>query len=374
MFSQSFEIPRNNMKPKNKLIQTLSTITVLVGLTLSVSAQELPDPDGNPADMSKPVQVYIIMGQSNTLEMGRVKGDKEGTLEYAVKTEKLYPFMVDDAGNWTTRKDVRNVHTMGSGGPGGRGGVRRNDWLTVSGGKIGIETGIGHQLGSALDEPVLILKSSIGNRSLGWDLLPPGSPRHEVETTDKKSGKKITLVTPAYNDKVRYPSWTKGEVPDPPKHTWHAGLQYDGDVARAKDVLKNLEKYYPNATGYEVAGFLWWQGDKDRYNAAHSAMYEKNLNQLFKALRKEFNAPKAKMVVATLGQTNRDSASGNEKMIIDGMFAFAKAHKGDATTVYTNPLSMGSASNAHYGGNAKTYMNVGLGMGKAMVELLGKTK
>jgi len=31
---------------------------------------------------------------------------------------------------------------------------------------------------------------------------------------------------------------------------------------------------------------------------------------------------------------------------------------------------MGSASNAHYGGNAKTYMNVGLGMGEAMVELL----
>ena len=46
--------------------------------------------------------------------------------------------------------------------------------------------------------------------------------------------------------------------------------------------------------------------------------------------------------------------------------------KGDVATVYTNPLSMGSASNGHYGGNAKTYMNVGLGMGKAMVELLKK--
>ena len=344
-----------------------------MALPLSVSA-ELSDPDGKPADINKPVKVIIIMGQSNTLEMGRVKGDKEGTLEYAVKTEKLYPFMVDDAGNWTTRKDVRNVHTMGSGGPGGRGGVRRNDWLTVSGGKIGIETGIGHQLGNALDEPVLILKSSIGNRSLGWDLLPPGSPRHEVETTDKKSGKKITLVTPAYNDKVRYPSWTKGEVPEPPKHNWHAGLQYEGDVARAKAVLKDLDKYYPDGKGYEVAGFLWWQGDKDRYNAAHSAMYEKNLNQLFKALRKEFNAPKAKMVVATLGQTNKDSASGNEKMIIDGMFAFANAYKGDATIVYTHPLSQGGASNGHYGGNAKTYMNVGLGMGKAMVELMGQSK
>ncbi|MDP7050164.1 MAG: sialate O-acetylesterase [Verrucomicrobiota bacterium] len=343
---------------------------------LGQTAQSLPDPDGKPADMTKPVKVFLIMGQSNTLEMGRVKGDKEGTLEHAVQKEKLYPFMVDDAGNWTKRQDVRNVHTMGSGGPGGRGGVRRNDWLTVSGGKIGIETGIGHHLGNALDEPVLILKSSIGNRSLGWDLLPPGSPRHEVETTDRKTGKKVTLVTPAYNDEVRYPSWTKGEVPEPPKHNWHAGLQYEGDVARAKKVLFELQKYYPGSLKlsglpeFEVVGFFWWQGDKDRYNAAHSAMYGKNLVQLFKALRKEFNVPKAKMVVATLGQTNKDSATGNEKMIIDGMFAFADAHKGEAAVVYTNPISMGSSSNAHYGGNAKTYMNVGEAMGKAMVKLL----
>ncbi len=31
---------------------------------------------------------------------------------------------------------------------------------------------------------------------------------------------------------------------------------------------------------------------------------------------------------------------------------------------------MGSSSNAHYSGNAKTYMNVGLAMGEAMVKLL----
>jgi len=64
-------------------------------------------------------------------------------------------------------------------------------------------------------------------------------------------------------------------------------------------------------------------------------------------------------------------------LILDAMFAISDATKypalkGDVATVYTHPLSMGSASNAHYGGNAKTYMNVGLGMGKAMVELLKK--
>ena len=352
-----------------KTIQFTSILLVAAfASTLTLSA-ELPDPDGKPANMSKPVKVFIIMGQSNTLEMGRVKGDKEGTLEHAVKKEKLYPFMADGTGKWTKRMDVRNVHTQGSGGPNGRGGVRRNDWLTVSGGKVGIEIGIGHHLGNALDEPVLILKSSIGNRSLGWDLLPPGSPRHEVETTDR-AGNKVTLVTPAFKDEVRHPSWTKGAVPEPPKHNWHAGLQYIGDVARAKAVLKDLDKHYPGGKGYEVAGFLWWQGDKDRYNAAHAAMYGKNLVQLFKALRKEFNAPKAKMVVATLGQTDKDKAKGNEKLIIEGKFAFGAAHKGEATVVYTHPLSMGGASNGHYSGNAKTYMNVGLGMGKAMVELL----
>ena len=209
-----------NMKQINKLNSILSAVVLMAASTSTVLA-ELPDPNGKSADMSKPVKVFNIMGQSNTLEMGRVKGDKDGTLEHAVKKEKLYPFMVDDAGDWTKRMDVRNVHTQGSGGPNGRGGVRRNDWLTVSGGKVGIEIGIGHHLGNALDEPVLILKSSIGNRSLGWDLLPPGSPRHEVETTDR-AGNKVTLVTPAFKDEVRHPSWTKGAVPEPPKHNWHA--------------------------------------------------------------------------------------------------------------------------------------------------------
>ena len=353
---------------RRKFLFVILPLTLIGHMTIAAKVQaQLPDPDGKPADMTKKVQVFIIMGQSNTLEMGKVAGG-EGSLEHAVKNENLYPFMVDDAGNWTKRQDVRNLHVMGSGGP-GKARLMRDDWLTVSGGKIGIETGIGHHLGNALDEPVLILKSSIGNRSLGWDLLPPNSPSYEF--TDSKSGK--TFVYAGYGQSPD--KWEKGTEPTP--IGWKAGVQYDGDVARAQDVLKNIGKYYPGATEYEVAGFLWWQGDKDRYNAGHASKYEENLNNLIAALRKEFNAPKAKFVCATLGQTSMENAKGNEKLILDAMFAISDAKKyphlkGDVATVYTNALSMGSASNAHYGGNAKTYMNVGLGMGKAMVELLKK--
>lgn len=328
--------------------------------------QQLPDPDGKPANMTKPVKVYILMGQSNMLEMGKVAGDADGTLEHAVKSKSLYPYLVDDAGNWTVRQDVRNVAVMGSGGP-GKTQVRKNDWLQVAGGKIGVEMGIGHFMGHFHEEPVLILKSAIGNRSLGWDLLPPGSSSYEF--TDPKDGK--TYIYAGYGQSPD--RWEKGTEPKP--IGWKAGVQYDGDVARAKEVLSNLGTYYPGATEYEIAGFFYWQGDKDRYNPGHSQKYEQNLVNLIKQLRKEFNAPNAKFVCATLGQTDKDNASGTEKDIIEAQLAVNDPNKhpefkGNVATVYTHPLSKGGASNGHYNGNAETYMNVGQAMGQAMVELM----
>lgn len=363
------------------------SFTSLCGLALLAAspmmAADLPKPDGKPADMTKPVKVFIVMGQSNTLEMGAVKGDKDGALEMAVKTEKLYPFLVDEAGAWTIRKDVRNVSVMQKGD---NMNVYRNDWLTISGNKIGIEIGIGHHLGNALEEPVMVLKSSIGNRGLGWDLLPPGSERYTYEFTDK-AGVKTTKVMAGYKDKPDM--WdadpAKGLSTEPPSPwldkkgnpiNWYAGKQYDDDIANAKKVLAELATYYPEATKYEIAGFIWWQGDKDRYNEAHAANYEKNLVTLIKALRKEFNAPNAPFVLGTLGQTSKENAAGNDgkifegQMAVDGESGKYPDFKGNVSTVYTNPLSMGGASNGHYNGNAKTYMNVGLGLGEAMVKLL----
>jgi len=57
----------------------------------------LPDPDGLSANMRKPVQVYILLGQSNMLGFGKVKGG-DGSLEYAIKEKGLYPSLVDDEG------------------------------------------------------------------------------------------------------------------------------------------------------------------------------------------------------------------------------------------------------------------------------------
>lgn len=317
----------------------------------------------------QPVQVFILLGQSNMLGFGKIKpADKDGTLEHATQVKGLYPYLTDDQGKWTERKDVRNVRVMGSGT--GKMGVKNNDWLKIKG-KIGPEVGIGHQLGDHLDAPVMLIKSCIGNRSLGWDLLPPGS--EPFEFTDPKKG--ITWQYAGYKESPD--RWEKGTTPQPIK--WYAGMQYDGDIARAKEVLSNLNNYFPNATDYEIAGFFWWQGDKDRYNPGHAENYEKNLVHLIKQLREDFEAPQAKFVCATLGQTEK-RAAGNEGLILDAQLAVdGEAGKypefaGNVATVYTHPLSKGGGSNSHYGGNAETYMNVGEAMGKAMKQLLPKTQ
>ena len=353
------------MKTTTKFL--LPVFALFLSGTSILQAQDLPDPDGKPADMSKPVKVFILLGQSNMLGFGKIAGDKDGTLEHAVKKENLYPFLVDDSGGWTVRKDVRNVFIMGSGGADGKTSVKKNEFLTINSGKFGPEIGIGHHLGNLLGEPVLILKSCIGNRSLGWDLLPPGSEGFEFEAIDKKTKQMKTWTYAGYKQSPL--RWEKGT--EPKEIGWYAGKQYDGDVARAKQVLENLDTYYPGAKSYEVAGFFWWQGDKDRYDPGHASRYEKNLVNLVKVLRKDFNAPQAKFVCATLGQTKK-GVEGNEGNILNAMFALEKnpEFKGDVATVYSHPLSMGGASNGHYGGNAKTYMNVGLGMGEAMVKLL----
>lgn len=360
-----------NRKIVMLLLTALSAGVVSAGDGSNV-AHKLPRPDGKSADVKKPVKVFVLMGQSNMVGMGNVVGEeKQGTLEYAVKKESLYPFLIDDAGNWTVRQDVRNVRVMV--GKGGGMGVFNNEWMTVKGKKIGPELGIGHHLGNSLDEPVMILKSCIGNRSLGWDLLPPGSAGYEFEDKDKKTGKEVVYTYAGYKESPM--RWEKGT--EPQKITWYAGKQYDDDVANAKQVLAELDKYYPGAKEYEIAGFFWWQGDKDRYDAGLASHYERNLVRLIEQLRKDFNAPNAKFVCATLGQTEKGNASNlNEAKIleaqlaVDGKSGKYPQFKGNVATVYTHPISHGGASNGHYNGNAKTYMDVGLAMGEAMVELL----
>ena len=360
----------------NKSISALCACSLLA--ISSLGAADLPVPDGKPADMSKPVKVFIMLGQSNMVGMAHISGGKGEPLEKVVKTDKLYPFLLDETGEWSERKDVRYVQVMVARGGGMN--LMHDEWLKVGGnpggkpgkgGTMGVEFGVGHQLGNSLTDPVMLLKSCIGNRSLGWDLLPPGSKGYDFSSMDKKTGKEVTYTYAAYKESPM--KWEKGT--EPVKIGWYAGKQWDDDTANAKTILTDIGKHYPEATKYEVAGFFWWQGEKDAGDEGLSAHYEENLVNLIKALRKEFDAPKAPFVMATLGEATK-GITGNQGKVLDAMMAVDGGSgkypefKGNVTTVYTNPMARGGSGNAHYGGDSRVYMDVGLAMGEAMNALL----
>ncbi len=321
-------------------------------------------------DQQKPVQVYIMLGQSNMLGFGRVgPRDTVGSLEYLVKEQAKYPHLIDNDGNWVTRDDVRYMHVMDKRGVDYKNldefQIMRNEWLKPTG-SFGPELGFGHVLGDFHDEPVLLLKACIGNRSLGWDLLPPGSERFEHD------GK----IYAGYKDVANF--WDKGSEPKPV--SWYAGRQYDADTQHAKIVLKQLDEFVPEyaGQGYEIAGFVWWQGHKDQ-NAALAGRYEQNLVHLINTLRTDFNAPDAKFVLATgCGNPGREGFGlqiAEAQLAVDGEQGKYPEFQGNVAAVdvrdlwrdaNVSPVNQGH----HYNHNAETYYDVGEALGKAMRSLL----
>lgn len=287
-----------------------------------------------------------------------------GTLETVTREDGLFPHLIDDAGNWTVRNDVwyKGVVT-----------ATANKWLTVGCGagdnSLGPELGFGHVMGYYHDEPVLLIKASQGNRSLAWDILPPGSERYIVDG--------VTYA--GYGDKDL--SWSEGEGPKE-EGDWYAGKQYDDFVAAIHDVLDNFATLFPNWAnqGYEIAGFAWFQGHKDQGNTVHAERYEHNLVNLIKAYRNEFNAPDAPFVIATIGfdgwQLSGDALKvANGQLAVSGETGNYPEFSGNVLTVETRDFWRDASISPknqgyHYNQNAETYMLVGEALGKGMVELL----
>jgi alpha-galactosidase len=350
-------------------IYTIACLISLIAFNQTVQAQidtdptqELPDPGTEAPNYEVPVKVYILMGQSNMVGFGKVEPEtEEGTLAELAKVDKKYPHVIDDDGNWTVRNDVWCVKTTVG---------QKQNWLQPSfgarNGFIGPEYQFGHVMGHVHDEPVLIIKASQGNRSLGWDILPPGSEQFEFEGR----------VYAGYKDTPD--SWVKGEAKK--EVNWYAGKQYDDFVRDIHEVLNDLPKFYPDykEQGYEIAGFAWWQGHKDQ-NAAHAGRYEQNMVRLINSLREEFEAPDAPFAIATIAFGGEELKGhgltvANAQLAVSGESGKYPEFAGNVKTVEArgfwreaevSPKNQGY----HYNHNAETYMEVGNALGWAMADM-----
>ncbi len=260
-----------------------------------------------------PVKVFTLAGQSNMEGKGSVEH-----LEELAKTSE-YRHLKTANGQWVVRRDVWIDYF------GRRGG------LTVGYGggrdKIGPEFQIGHVLGDHLDNQVLLIKCAWGGKSLHKDFRPPSSG---------------------------------GEV----------GASYKQMVEQTHKVLDNIKQFFPDydGRGYEIAGFLWFQGWNDMINGDATAEYEESFANLVRDLRKEFAAPDMPFVIAETGNC------GNQKFRQAQAAAAGRPEfKGMAAFVATEGFIRSEPAHDagyHWHGNAESYCLIGEAMGKAMAKFV----
>jgi alpha-galactosidase len=211
------------------------------------------------------LKVFILAGQSNMVGFGQLDGSP-GTMETHVKgNPENYGHLVDKDGKRVVRDDVWIVNVSDA-------KKNQQGWLTTgygaSEGHIGPEYGFGFVVGDAYEDPVLIIKSAWGGRSLFHNFLSPGS---EEYAKPEKDGDK--------------------------------GFQYAEVLRHVKEITGDLKKYYPDyaGKGFEITGFGWHQGWNDRIDQKAVDSYESNMVNFIKDIRKDLGDPKLPFVIANTG-------------------------------------------------------------------------
>lgn len=296
------------------------------------------------ADSPKPVKVFVLAGQSNMegqavadLE-GKDYNDGKGTLKALLgdpAKAPLFQHLRGTDGQWAVRSDVW-VRYKREHGPLLAGPLTMGFSVYGDSHHFGPELQFGHVMGDYFDDQVLLIKTAWGGKSLFKDFRPPSSG---------------------------------GTV----------GPYYNKMVAEVREALDNMGSDFSGSSGgYELAGFVWYQGWNDGVDPQHAVPeYEQNLCNLVRDIRQEFNSPALPFVIGELTGPWVDAPGAWAKLReAQRNVAERPAFKGNVLFVETHDFvrkaenSPNPSHGHHEFGNAETYFLVGDALGKGMITLL----
>ena len=251
----------------------------------------------------KPLKVFILAGQSNMEGHARVE-----TFDYIgddPTTAPLLREMRDANGNPRVCENVWISYLTGRRGENGEGfgrlttgyGARTNP--AEDGGKIGPEFTFGITMDKALDEPILIIKTAWGGKSLFHDFRPPSAGLYQRSAEDI--------------EKERFPPETSG-------HYYRLMIDHISDVLND---VKRVCPEYDAERGYQVAGFVWFQGWNDMVNRGvypvlpnesqenRFANYSTWMADFIRDVRRDLNAPKMPFIIGVMGVGGTGPNEGN---------------------------------------------------------------
>lgn len=332
-----------------------------------VLAALLSVPQARAAAPARPIKVFILAGQSNMEGKAKV-----ALLEYQAEqpaTGDLFKHLRQD-GKWVEREDVWIKF------------LDRKGKLTVGYGSpkcIGPELEFGWVVGDRYPEQVLLIKTAWGGRSLYRDFRPPSAGLPPAAVLERMLAAQ----------KKRKPEATLDDVKKP------FGASYRAMLAEVRGTLTNLKTLFPDyaGQGYELAGFVWFQGWNDMIDPTAIAEYTMNMAHFIRDVRKDLKAPGLPFVIGQMGVGGTRSGVEVSKFK-DAQAAVLKLKefKGNVAVVKTDVFwdteaeavykkgwrkhfaewnKVGSDYPFHYLGSAKTMCGIGRAFGKAMLELRG---
>ena len=293
---------------------------------------------------AKPLKVFILAGQSNmeghaTVETFDYIGDDPATapLLKQMRGPDGKPTVADHTWiSYLTGHYEGTANGEGTGkltaGFGARGSQPQQD-----GGKIGPEFTFGLTLDAAIKEPLLLIKTAWGGRSLNTEFRPPSAGPYVFSDAQleqmKKQGKDIEA--------------------EKAKKARESGRFYHFMIDHVKRVLADPMRVCPAynpADGYEVAGFIWFQGFNDLVDGntyptgpdgktRDYSKYSAWLADLIRDVRKDLSAPKMPFVIGVLGVDGLN-AKGHTVSFREAMAAPASLpeFKGNVAAVQTAPF------------------------------------
>ncbi|MCP4950542.1 MAG: sialate O-acetylesterase [Proteobacteria bacterium] len=304
----------------------LISILALLGVSYSLSA--------------KPLKVYLLVGQSNM--QGHAA---ERTLVHLGMDPKTAPLLKAIQNTDGTAR-VHDEIWISSIDTSEESGVKEGK-LTVGYGaggrepKIGPELTFGITMQKHVGEPILLIKTSWGGKSLNTDFRPPSAGAYvfneqQIENF-KKREKNLAEVRKEKVDST--------------------GVYYRLMLEHIRKVLGDIKRVYPDydaKSGYELAGLVWFQGWNDmvdggtyptRGQPGSYDAYSKNLAHFIRDVRKDLKAPKLPFVIGVMGAGGPIAKYGPDQKRYAGIHGeFRKAmaapaklpeFKGNVTAVLT---------------------------------------
>ena len=365
------------MKTTNTLMKTTNTL-LMAALMAAVATTQA---------VAKPLKVYILAGQSNMQGKAHIKTLPAMAADPASK--ELHDKIVDGEGQPREFKDIRVSYLTS-----GRGQERIYNGPLVGFGEAGggPELTFGITMHEHLKEPILLIKTAWGGKSLNTNFRPPSAG-------------------PFYPDPSKVQDRQRGNKPPIPaekliaKKEKHQHVYYHKMMEHIKTVLADPGTYHPEydpKAGYEIAGFVWFQGFNDKiggndeiYKATADkpqfAAYSDLMAHFIRDVRKDLNAPKMPFVIGVLGIhgeidgafQNAQAApaempefKGNVAAVRTGKFwdkklgnILNKKKSKKALTEEESQYLKAGKGNApfHYLGSAKIYGLIGEAFAKAMI-------